>query len=85
MVIVGDHSQSRRWRRRGPQNVGFAMNIGGAISGRIVSYFVCLINPSKYDEHATFYIMLRNECLMRESSKDLFEKIKVFFALQMKH
>ena len=69
----------------GPQDVGFAMNIGGAISGRIVSYFVCLINPSKYDEHATFYIMVRNECLMRESSKDLFEKIKVFFALQMKH
>ena len=49
----------------GPQDVGFAMNIGGAISGRIVLYFVCLfVNPSKYDEHATFYITLnlRNEC-----------------------
>ena len=43
VVIVSDHSQPRRWRRRGPQNVGFAMNIGGAISGRNVLYFVYLL------------------------------------------
>ena len=46
VIIVGDHSQ--RWKMEvprgwGPQDVGFAMNIGGAISGRIVLYFVCLL------------------------------------------